>query len=438
MTAGGDSKPLIGVVGLWHLGCTIAACWAELGHVVRGVDRDEVVVGGLREGRPPLFEPGLAEAIRAGLDCHRLSFSTAVETLAGCRFVFVAYDTLVRDDDTSDLSVIEETMARMAPHVSPGTIVVVSAQLPAGTARVFRSRLKQVHESLELVYSPENLRLGEALACYRRPGHIVIGADSESAAVGVEKLFAPMTAVCLRMSLPSAEMAKHAINSYLAASITLANQWADLCAAVGADFSDVAAAMRQDPRIGPRAYLASGIGFSGGTLGRDLQALDRLNREQAGGRAPLFGEIWRYNKARAQVVALRCEQALGSLPGKVIALLGMTYKPGTSTLRRSLSLEVAEDLAKRGAVLRAFDPKADWTGARVPSGLTVCDSPYEAARGADLLTVLTEWPDFLTLDFGRIKSAMARPVLFDTKDMLKARHGELERLGFQVLAIGRA
>ena len=288
------------------------------------------------------------------------------------------------------------------------------------------------------MYSPENLRLGEALACYRRPGHIVIGADSESAAVGVEKLFAPMAAACLRMSLPSAEMAKHAINSYLAASITLANQWADLCAAIGADFSDVAAAMRQDPRIGPRADLASGIGFSGGTLGRDLQTLDWLNREQAGGRAPLFGEIWRYNKARAQVVALRCEQALGSLPGKVIALLGMTYKPGTSTLRRSLSLEVAEDLAKRGAVLRAFDPKADWTGARVPSGLTACDSPYEAARGADLLAVLTEWPDFLTLDFGRIKSAMARPVLFDTKDMLKARHGELERLGFQVLAIGRA
>src|SRR2546422_3569294 len=219
MTAGGDSKPLIGVVGLWHLGCTIAACWAELGHVVRGVDRDEVVVGGLRDGRPPLFEPGLAEAIRTGLDCDRLSFSTAVETLAGCRFVFVAHDTPVRDDDTSDLSVIEETMARMAPHVSPGTIVVVSAQLPAGTARVFRSRLKQIHESLELVYSPENLRLGEALACYPRPGHIVIGADSESAAGGAEQLIASAASGLISVSVPSGEMAQHAINTELAASI---------------------------------------------------------------------------------------------------------------------------------------------------------------------------------------------------------------------------
>jgi UDPglucose 6-dehydrogenase len=379
----------------------------------------------------------MVDAIRAGLDRGCLSFSTAVETLAGCRFVFVAHDTPVRNDDTSDLTVIEETMARMSPHLSPETIVVVSAQLPVGTARVFRSRLKQVYDSLDLVYSPENLRLGEALACYRRPGHIVIGADSEPAAAAVERLFSPMEAVCLRMSLPSAEMAKHAINSFLAASITLANQWADLCEAVGADFSDVAVAMKQDPRIGRRAYLASGIGFSGGTLGRDLQTLDRLNREQAGGRAPLFGEIWRYNKARAQVVGLRCEQALGSLLGKVIALLGLTYKPGTSTLRRSLALEVAEDLAKRGAVLRAFDPKADWEEVRVPSGLTVCDSPYEAASGADVIALLTEWPDFLALDFGQIKAAMARPVLFDPKDMLKARRGELERLGFQVLTIGR-
>lgn len=437
MTAGGDSMPPIGVVGLWHLGCTIAACWAELGHVVRGVDREETVVGSLREGRPPLYEPGMADAIRAGIDRGRLSFSSSVETLAGCRFVFVAHDTPVRGDDTSDLTVIEETMTRMSPHLSSGTIVVVSAQLPAGTARVFRARLKQVHDSLELVYSPENLRLGEALACYGRPGHIVIGADSEPAAAAVERLFSPMEAVCLRMSLPSAEMAKHAINSFLAASITLANQWADLCAAVGADFSDVAVAMKHDPRIGPRAYLASGIGFSGGTLGRDLQALDRLNREQAGGRAPLFGEIWRYNKARAQVVGLRCEQALGSLPGKVIALLGMTYKPGTSTLRRSLALEVAQDLTERGAVLRAFDPKADWKEARVPSGLTVCDSPYEAARGAELMALLTEWPDFLALDFARIKAAMVRPVLFDPKDILKVRHGHLESLGFQVLTIGR-
>lgn len=433
-----DLQPVIGVVGLWHLGCTIAACWAKHGFVVRGVDLDEEVVRGLREGRPPIYEPGLAETIQAEETRSKLSFSTVVEALAGCRFVFVGYDTPVRDDDTSDLTVIEDMILRMGPHLDPHTVVIMSAQLPVGMSRNLRSRLKRFDDTIELVYSPENLRLGEAIACYTHPGHIVIGADSDVAAAAVEELFAPMEAICLKMNLPSAEMTKHCINSFLAASITLANQWSDLCAAVCADFFHVATAMRHDPRIGKRAYLTAGIGFSGGTLGRDLQVLERLNRERAGGISPIFGDIWRYNKARSEVVRVRCEQVLGSVGGKTIALLGMTYKPGTSTLRRSLPLEVAEDMVKHGAALRAFDPKADWREVQLPSGLAVCDTPYEAVRGADIVVLLTEWPDFLTLDYSRIKAAMAQSILFDTKDMLRSRHHDLERLGFQVLTIGRA
>jgi len=430
--------PTIGVIGLWHLGCTIAASWAKQGLAVRAVDSDESVVKGLATGHPPIYEPGLAEAILAGIEKGHLSFSTSVEALQGCRYVFVAHDTPVREEDTSDVTVIEEAVARITLCLDPHSIVIVSAQLPVGTARTLRASLKKVDDSLELVYSPENLRLGEALACYSRPGHIVLGADSDEAAAAVEKLFFPMQAVCLRMSLPSAEMTKHAINTFLAASITLTNQWADLCEAVGADFADVAEAMRHDPRIGTRAYLASGIGFSGGTLGRDLQVLDRRNRELAGGSAPLFGDIWRYNNARIKVIRSRCEKILGSVNGKTIALWGMTYKPGTSTLRRSLSLEVAEDMAKHGARLQAFDPKADWKEVPVPAGLTVCSSAYEAASGADVAVLLTEWPDFASLDFGRVRNAMGQSILFDTKNMLRSRRHELEGLGFRVLTIGRA
>jgi len=429
--------PMIGVIGLWHLGCTIAASWAKQGLTVRAVDPDESVVKGLATGHPPIYEPGLAEAILTGIEEGRLSFSTSVEALRGCRYVFVAYDTPVREDDTSDVTVIEETVAGMTPSLDPHSIVIISAQLPVGTARTLRASLKKVDDSLELVYSPENLRLGESLACYSRPGHVVLGADSDEAAAAVEKLFSPMQAACLRMSLPSAEMTKHAINTFLAASITLTNQWADLCEAVGADFADVAAAMRHDPRIGARAYLTSGIGFSGGTLGRDLQVLDRRNRELAGGSAPLFGDIWRYNKARIKVIRSRCEKMLGSVNGKTIALWGMTYKPGTSTLRRSLSLEVAEDMAKHGARLQAFDPKADWKEVPVPAGLIVCSSAYEAASGADVAVLLTEWPDFASLDFSRVRNAMGQSILFDTKNMLRSRRHELEGLGFRVLTIGR-
>jgi UDPglucose 6-dehydrogenase len=437
MTPDGHSKPVLGVLGLWHLGCTISACWTNVGHQVQAVDLDEKVVRALSSGHPPIYEPGLEEALRSGMAAGKLTFSASAESLRGCRFVFVAYDTPVRDDDTSDLTVIEDVVNRVGPFLDPNAVVVFSAQLPVGTARRLRSRLKSFRDTIELVYSPENLRLGEAIACYTRPGHIVIGADDEVAANEVEKLFSPMEAVCLKMSLPSAEMTKHAINSFLAASITLSNQWADLCEAVGGDFFQVAEAMRYDPRIGQRAYLTAGIGFSGGTLGRDLQVLEQLNRGKAKGLSPMFGDIWRYNKSRVQVVRNRCQKALGSVNGRTIALLGMTYKPGTSTLRRSLPLEVAEDLGKHGATLRAYDPKANWKEVQLLTGLTVHDSPYDAIKDADMAVVLTEWPDFLTLDYGRIKTQMTQPILFDTKNMLRAQRRDLERLGFKVLAIGR-
>ena len=438
MTVDRNSKTKIGVVGLWHLGCTISACWAKLGYIVRAVDPNAKVIRGLSAGCPPIYEPGLEEAIRSSSAAGTLAFSTSLEALRDCLFVFLAYDTPVRDDDSSDLTLIEDTIARMGPYLAPDAIVVVSAQLPVGTARQLRSRLKQFSIAIELVYSPENLRIGEAIACYRKPGHIVIGADNEVAANEVEKLFSPMEAICLKMNLPSAEMTKHAINSFLAASITLSNQWADLCEVVGGDFSQVAEAMRQDPRIGKRAYLTPGIGFSGGTLGRDLQVLERLNLEQAVGTARIFGDIWRYNKARLQVVRARCEKVLGSVKDRTIALLGMTYKPGTSTLRRSLALEVAIDLGRHGAILQLYDPKADWSEVELPAGLTVFGSPYEAMNGADLGVLMTEWPDFLNIDYTRIKAQMAQPILFDTKNLLQAQRQNLDRLGFKVLTIGRA
>ncbi|TKB70445.1 MAG: UDP-glucose/GDP-mannose dehydrogenase family protein [Nitrospira sp.] len=428
----------IGVVGLWHLGCTIAASWAKMGHQVRAVDLDEGVVGKLAQGQPPIYEPGLEKAICDGMASGALLFSGSVKELGDCRFVFLAYDTPVREDDTSDLTIIHEVIGRIGPHLAPKTVVIVSAQLPVGTARDLRARLKSWETSLELVYSPENLRLGEALACYARPGHIVIGADDPHVAAEVESLFAPMQATCLKMNLPSAEMTKHGINSFLAVSITLANHWADLCAIVGADFSDVSAAMKHDPRIGMRAYLTAGIGFSGGTLGRDLRVLDQLNQDSAREAAPLFGEVWRYNQARSQVVRRRCQETIGSLNGRTIALLGITYKPGTSTLRRSLPLEVAEDLAKHGVCLRAYDPKADWSEATLPTGLSVYRSAYEAVTGADMAVLLTEWPEFLELDYSRMKAAMSSPILFDTKGLLKSRVIELEGMGFRILLIGRS
>jgi UDPglucose 6-dehydrogenase len=427
----------IGIVGLWHLGCVISAAWSKLGKRVQGVDFDPVLIENLAQGQPPIYEPNLQETIQSNLSQETLSYATDPATLSGCQFVFLAYDTPVRDDDTSDLTILEEAIAKIGAFLSPHTILIVSAQLPAGTARQFRDRLKQFDASLELVYSPENLRLGEAIQCYLHPGHIVIGADDPQAGQAVTDLFAPMQAECLQMNLPSAEMTKHGINSFLAASITLANQWADLAAAVGADFTQVAAAMKFDPRIGQRAYLSSGIGFSGGTLGRDLKVLESIN-QQAGHPSPIFGTLWQYNKERVKVVGKVAEQAIGSLQGKTVALLGMTYKPGTSTLRRSLPLEVAYDLIAKGAQIKAYDPKANWQEVEIPSGLHACSTAVEAVTDADLVVLLTEWPEFRDLDFQQIRDRMSGSTFFDTKNFLLSQFERLRQLGFTVLSIGRS
>src|SRR2546425_6346063 len=303
-----DTK--VAVVGLWHLGCSITAAWTRLGLSVEAIDFEGHVVESLRRGRPPLYEPGLAEALSEGLERGTLRISGEAAAVTGCRFVFLAYDTPVRDDDSSELSPIWAAVEACGPHMDRNAIFVISAQLPVGTSRRIRERLKQFQESLEVVYSPENLRLGEAIRCYLEPGHVVIGADAPHAGDAVETLFAPIRARCIRMNLPSAELVKHCINSFLATSVTLANQWADIAGAVGADFADVATVLRADPRIGERAYITPGIGFSGGTLGRDLRVLDDVNRTALSGQAPMFGDIWQYNQRRVTIVARRAADLL--------------------------------------------------------------------------------------------------------------------------------
>lgn len=428
----------VGVVGLWHLGCVLAASWSRLGNEVIAVDFDPRQIGLLERAVPPLFEPGLEQALRQGLTSGLLRFSGDASFLSSCRFVFIAHDTPVEEDDAPNLTSVEADFVRVLPHLADLAVVVVSAQLPVGTARRWRRMLREAKPGAELVYSPENLRLGEALACYANPGHIVLGGDDPAAIDAVAEFFSPMKARAVRMNLTSAEMAKHAINSFLAVSIGLANELADQCEASGASFDAVSAVMRLDPRIGPRAYLSAGIGFSGGTLGRDLSVLETAAVD-AGREPRLVRAVRANNSDRVRYVGDRISAELGDLDGRVIALFGMTYKAGTSTLRRSLPLAVARDLIDRGASVRVYDPKADWEELPAPvrAVLFVASSPYSAAEGAHVALLMTEWPEFLELDLQRLRSTMAEPVFFDTKSQLRDRFDALQALGFRVMAIGR-
>jgi UDPglucose 6-dehydrogenase len=306
----------IGVVGLWHLGCVLTACWLKLGRRVIGIDFDSENINQLSKGKAPLFEPHLDETLQESLRNHKVQFSTDPSYLKECDFIFLGYDTPVDENDCYDLTLLEQALQKMAPHLKPTATLIISSQVPVGTCRKFGQKMK-----VPLVYSPENLRLGEAMHNYLNPGHIVIGADQGQAAQSAKTLFSVIPSEYLVMDLPSAEMTKHAINSFLATSITFANQLADVCGVAGADFSQVVQAMKHDPRIGKKAYLKAGIGFSGGTLGRDLQILASLNQQKI---FPLFEETWQYNKRRPQLIVDKIAQMLN----KTVSLLGMTYKPG--------------------------------------------------------------------------------------------------------------
>lgn len=410
----------IGVSGLWHLGCVLCASWADLGHRVLGFDLDEQLLQNLREGRPPIYEPGLEQA----LSHPKLSWAGSVQDLDQCQVVFIAIDTPVDDQDRSLTDCLEEQMALLGPLLPDGALVVVSSQSPVGFCRKLRGLLQDHNPRLELAYSPENLRLGEALRCYRQPGTIVVGAATEEVAERCRQLFGSIDANLLCMSLESAEMAKHGINSFLAMSIVYTNELANLCEATGADVSQVVSVMKSDPRIGARAYLEPGVGFSGGTLGRDLRVL-------GGQGGDFFEQLWQRNAARKDHIVRR----LGSLAGKQIGVLGLTYKPGTSTLRRSLPLAVVCDLQAAGASVRAFDPKADFS--ELPEGLSLerAESPLEAARGAQVLLLLTAWPEFLKQDWAQLASVMKKPVLFDCKNCLD--RAAVEQAGLAYLSLGR-
>ena len=432
-------KPSSGVcvIGLWHLGCTAAACLAEAGYSVTGVDKDRKRVKELNAGRPPLFEPGLEELIKAGLDAKRLRFTADLKAgVRGARFIYVTYDTPVDDNDDVDLSEILAMAKEIAPILEKGTVIIVSSQVPVGTCERIKSIVLRNNPAadFDIAYVPENLRLGQAIQRFARPDGIVIGADSPSTLKKVEQFFSVIKAPRLTMGLRSAEMTKHAINAFLATSISFTNEMANLCDYLGADALKVAEGMRLDKRIGGGLPLSPGLGFAGGTLARDLKTLSKLWRRHDG-QGHLINAVLKVNREQNGLVVRKLKKIYGSLAGRNIAVLGLTYKAGTSTLRRSAALEIIAELAGQGAKVKAFDPRAAPEEVKKHKEFKSCASPYEAAKGADALVIITDWPEFKELDFDRIKSTMKKPVIIDTKNMLDDRR--LESGGMAYYGVGR-
>lgn len=427
------------VLGLWHLGCVVGTVLAERGHMVCGTDFDADAVRRLQQGAPPLFEPGLVDAIAKRVREGRLGFQENMkDALSHADYAVIAFDTPVDANDHSDLAPIERAVDAIGDFVSGEIQVVVMSQVPAGTCAQLDARLRARAPELRfsLVYQPENLRLGEALETFRHPDFIVLGAESEAAIRRWLPLGDVMDVPRLAMSWSSAEMSKHALNAFLATSISFVNDLADAAEAAGADVRDVVRALKHDRRIGAYAFLNPGPGFAGGTLGRDVQTLRKL-AARAGRPTRLFDAALEVNNARLPRMVEKLRAACGRQPaglrGKRVALLGLTYKPGTSTLRRSHAVEFARLLVKEGATVQAYDPKVTEATAETRD-ILLCADAAQAVTGADAVALLTPWPEFRRLDLRRLKQLMREPVLLDAHNFLNDRAAR--DAGFRHTGIG--
>jgi UDPglucose 6-dehydrogenase len=416
------------VLGLWHLGCVTAAAMARH-HRVIGVDLDETVIADLRAGRAPLHEPGLDTLIASGLAGGNLSFSTDMSAIASADIVWVCYDTPVDAEDRSDLGWVHARVARVLPHLRPGTIVLVSSQLPVGTC----AQLAAQHPSLHFACSPENLRLGKAIEAFEKPARIIVGAPA-AARARLETLLAPIGAPLVWMRPESAEMVKHALNSFLALSVAYINEVATLCEAVGADAQEVAAGLKSEPRIGPRAYLGPGGPFAGGTLARDVVSLSQLGAEKNLPIA-LIPAIKESNDRHRGWNFRKVQNAVRGVAQPVIAVLGLAYTPNTDTLRRSSAVELCRQLQAAGMAVRAYDPLIRTVDAE-HADISLAISAAAAVQGAHAVAICTEWPEFRDYPWPALLASMARPIVIDANRL--AEKAVTPVAGAVYLTVGRA
>jgi UDPglucose 6-dehydrogenase len=413
------------VSGLWHLGSVTAACLAAAGHTVVGLDADRGVVDALDRGVPPVFEPGLTELIAEGTAAGRLRFVTdPAAALAAADVVWVASDTPVDDNDRADVEAVVAGIERLFPHLRRSTLVLISSQVPVGTtARLERSCAgASAGREVRFAYAPENLRLGTAIKTFTQPDRVVVGTRSDQDREVIAHLLAPFTARIEWMTVESAEMVKHALNAFLATSITFINEIATLCEQVGADAADVQRGLKTDVRIGPRAYLSPGAAFAGGTLARDVAFLSEL-----GGRhgvvTPLMSAVKTSNDVHRQWAQRRLHDVLGDLAGKTIAVWGLTYKPGTDTLRRSSAVELCEWLSAQRATINAHDPAVTRLPDRIAATMSLTRDPLDAITGADALVVATAWPEYREVDAAAAIGRMRGRLVLDANGFLSETLG---------------
>jgi UDPglucose 6-dehydrogenase len=416
--SGPDRSLSVCVQGLWHLGSVIAATAAAAGHRVVGIDEDEATIEALNAGRAPLFEPGLDDLIAQGRAVGRLSFERDLTAASFCDLLWVCIDTPVGEDDRPDVRAVVERIEAVLPCLKQGTVVLVSAQLPVGTIATLEQFARSHRPALDVVFacSPENLRLGQAIKAMTEAERFVIGTRNGAGRDVLERLFGPWGRLLEWMGVESAEMVKHALNAFLGTTIAFANEIAGICEVTGAQAAEVRRGLVTDSRIGPRAPLLPGGAFAGGTLARDLTTLARLG-QQLSRPTTLISAVMTSNEDHKQWAYRRLVELLGPLSDRRIAIWGLTYKAGTSALRRSPAIELCRSLISAGTRVTVHDPVVDVLPDAI-GGAALGATPLDAARDADALVVCTAWPVYRAIGADDLVAVMAKPILLDPNQAL--------------------
>ena len=432
----------IAMIGAGYVGLVTGACFSEFGHDVTCIDRDEARIKKLNAGDMPIYEPGLEELVAGSVKSGRLSFATGLEdAVKGADAVFIAVDTPNSEGNVAaDLGNVFAVAEKIAAALDGYTVVVTKSTVPVGTGREVEKIIRGLNAEadFDVVSNPEFLREGSAIGDFLRPDRVVIGTGSERARDTMRHLYRPLFLIetpILFTTRPTAELIKYAANAFLATKITFINEIADLCEVTDADVQDVAKGIGLDGRIGPK-FLHAGPGYGGSCFPKDTLALVRTAGE-AGHPLRIVEAVTIVNDERKGRMAVKIVAACGgSVDGKVIAVLGLTFKPNTDDMREAPSLGIIAGLQAGGAKIRAFDPEGMDEAKALLDGVEWCEDAYDAVTGAEALTIVTEWNEFRALDLERVKSLMKSPVMVDLRNIYDP--DEMAAAGFRYTCVGRA
>ncbi|HXX56643.1 MAG TPA: UDP-glucose/GDP-mannose dehydrogenase family protein [Thermodesulfovibrionales bacterium] len=430
----------IGIIGTGYVGLVTGACFAEFGVFVTCVDKDEKKIKSLGRGKVPFYEPGLEDLVRRNLKQGRLTFSTKIkEAVDSALVVFIAVGTPPRGDGSADMKYIDEVAAEIARHMDEYKVIVTKSTVPVGTGERIRQIIEKnlkTRNNFDIVSNPEFLREGAAIEDFMRPNRVVIGASSQEAIAILKDLYKPLYLIetpFIITNIETAELIKYASNSFLATKVSFINEIANLCERVGADVKMVAKGMGLDQRIGSK-FLHAGPGFGGSCFPKDTRALLKIAQDH-GTDLKIINAAVLANENQKKIAYDKMKNAMGGLRGKAIALLGLSFKPNTDDLREAPSLSLVEALLKDRAKVRAYDPVAMENAKSIFPGITYCKGPYDAAKDADAMVIVTEWNQFRNLDLEKIKGLLRKPFFFDLRNIYEPE--KMRRLGFKYFSIGR-